>query len=200
MKRAIVARIAGLACAALALGAAVPPAAATADGRPRFGDVQRALNTLAAADEVVGVLGELYVDGKRAGRGSAGSRLLDGEGGTVPSGARYRIGSQTKLMVATVVMQLVGEGRLRVDDTLAGVLPETAEQDLVELADQITVRQLIDHTSGVPNYFESGKIDPLDFTTYVRPADLVRLARGVPRQQEPGEKSSYSTPTTSSSA
>ncbi|MEO3885458.1 serine hydrolase domain-containing protein [Nonomuraea sp. B5E05] len=192
MKRAIVARVAGLACAVLTLGPAVSLAAASAADRPRFGDVQRALSALAGTDEVVGALGELYVDGRRVGRGSAGSRLLDGKGGTVPSSARYRIGSQTKLMVATVVMQLVEEGRLGVDDKLADVLPETAEQDLVELADEITVRQLIDHTSGVPNYFASGKIDPFDFTTYVKPADLVKLARGVAREQEPGEKASYS--------
>lgn len=59
-----------------------------------------------------------------------------------------RVGSITKTFVAVVALQLVAEGRLRLDDpistTLPGVLPYGA---------QVTVRQLLNHTSGVPDYF-----------------------------------------------
>ncbi|MDW6062233.1 serine hydrolase domain-containing protein [Streptomyces sp. FXJ1.4098] len=125
------------------------------------------MESLAKTDGVVGATGESYVDGKRAGRGTAGSRLLDGKGGRVSPDSRYRIGSQTKLMTATVLLQLVQEGKVGLDDKLADVLPEVAQRDLVERADEITVRQLIRHTSGIPDFFASGQFNnPYDFTTY----------------------------------
>ncbi|WP_157244562.1 serine hydrolase domain-containing protein [Nonomuraea typhae] len=179
-------RYAALACAVLLLGAAQPAQAHT---RP---DVQTVAERLAATPGVLGAIAEMYVDGKRAGRGSAGSRLLDGRGGTIPAGARYRIGSQTKGMTATVALQLMKEGRLGLDDKLSAVLPVVAEKDLVERAEEITVRQLIRHTSGVPEWFRPGLVDVFDTTTYYRPADLMKVSRSQPRAQEPGERFSYS--------
>ncbi|MFI6907571.1 serine hydrolase domain-containing protein [Nonomuraea sp. NPDC050394] len=180
---------AGLAGAILALGLAQP---ATARAEPGRGDVRRAIAELADANGVLGAIGELYVDGRRVGRSSAGSRLLGGKGGKIPTDARYRIGSQTKGMTATVILQLVKEGRLGLDDKLADVLPVVAGKDLVERAGEITVRQLIRHTSGVPEWFRPDLVDVFDFTTYYRPADLLKLSRARPRTGEPGEKFSYS--------
>ncbi|MEV0611877.1 serine hydrolase domain-containing protein [Nonomuraea sp. NPDC050404] len=186
MHHSFAARVAGLACAMLTLSAV--PAAADA----RYGDVQEALSELAGSELVVGAIGAVYVDGERIDQGSAGTRLLTG-GGKIPADSRYRVGSQTKQMVATVVLQLIGENKLGVDDKLSEVLPETAERDLVELADQITVRQLLAHTSGIPNYLGgTGTPSPFDFTTYYRPADLVKLSRALEREQEPGQAFSYS--------
>ncbi|WP_433334865.1 serine hydrolase domain-containing protein [Spirillospora sp. CA-294931] len=158
----------------------------------RGGDVQRAMDALANSPEVVGAIGELYVDGERVGRGSAGTRLLDGEGGHIPSSARYRVGSQTKQMTATVLLQLVEEGRLGLDDTLADVLPVVAERDLVERAEEITVRQLIRHTSGIPDFFATRLPDSFDMTTRYRPVDLVKMSRRLPPTGNPGERFSYS--------
>ncbi|WP_201761486.1 MULTISPECIES: serine hydrolase domain-containing protein [unclassified Nonomuraea] len=102
---------------------------------------------------MVGAIGGVYVDGKLAGQDFAASRLLDGKGGTIPASARYRIGSQTKEMVATVLLQLVDEGLLGVDDKLGDLLPELVDKDVVERADEITVRQLLRHTSGIPDWY-----------------------------------------------
>ncbi|WP_431902452.1 serine hydrolase domain-containing protein [Nonomuraea sp. bgisy101] len=181
-------RYAALACAVLMLGTA-QPAHAHALTRP---EVQRVVERLADTQGVLGAIGELYVDGRRVGRGSAGSRLLDGRGGKIPADARYRIGSQTKGMTATVALQLVKEGRLGLDDRLSDVLPVVAEKDLVERADEITVRQLIRHTSGVPEWFRHDLVDIFDTTTYYRPADLLKVSRSQPRSQEPGQRFSYS--------
>jgi D-alanyl-D-alanine carboxypeptidase len=66
----------------------------------------------------------------------------------VAPGASFRIGSVTKTYLATAVLGAVGEGQLSLDDTLArwlpGVLPRLDEG-------AITVRMLLDHTSGVPD-------------------------------------------------
>jgi D-alanyl-D-alanine carboxypeptidase len=70
VNRAMTAGVASLACAMLTLSTAAPAAVATsvrADvNPPRMGDVQQALNTLAKTSGVVGAIGEVYVDGKRA--------------------------------------------------------------------------------------------------------------------------------------
>lgn len=186
-----IARLAGVACTALALTLAIPSGAASASSTPDARTVQRALDELAAKYPwVVGAIGELYVDGRRVSAGSAGSRLLDGQGGKVPVGSRYRIGSQTKQLTATVLLQMVREGRLSLEDRLSDVLPEVA--GLVERSDEITVRQLIRFTSGIPDFFQSGKVDVFDKSTYHRPIDLVAMTRGMPRTGEPGERWYYS--------
>ncbi|MEV6034810.1 serine hydrolase domain-containing protein [Nonomuraea sp. NPDC052116] len=184
-RRAAVARVASVACAALALSVAAPATASISADPVKVGDVQKAMEGLVKTGHVVGAIGEVYVDGKRVGKGSAGSRLLDGKGGAIPSTARYRIGSQTKGMTATVVLQLVKEGRLSLDDKLSEVLPEVADKDLVERADEITVRNLIQLTSGIPDYI-GADVNPLDPTRNYRPTDLLAASRKNPRPVEIG--------------
>jgi D-alanyl-D-alanine carboxypeptidase len=60
---------------------------------------------------------------------------------------RFRIGSLTKTFVATVALQLVGEGRLSLDDTVERWLP-----GLVPDGAAISVRQLLNHTSGLGDF------------------------------------------------
>ncbi|QEV21958.1 class A beta-lactamase-related serine hydrolase [Streptomyces alboniger] len=200
----------GLRKAVLAAGVAMlmvahaGPATATATAVPAQsgGNVQKAMEELARIPGVVGVVGGAYADGKSLGLGSAGSRLLDGEGGRIPANARFRIWSQTKQMVATVVLKLVEKGELGVDDKLGDLLPEVVEKDLVTRADEITVRQMIRHTSGIPDWYAekpnpdgsegAPSFDVFDFTTPYRPLDLVRWSRDRPRTGEPGEKWTYS--------
>ena len=68
-----------------------------------------------------------------------------------PEGA-FRIGSITKMFTATVIIQLAEEGVLTLDDPLALWLPEVAEQ--LPYGDQITLRHLLTHTSGLFNIVE----------------------------------------------
>lgn len=180
----------GLACAALALS--LPASTTAAADQVKLGDVRKAIESVAKTAGVVGAIGEVYVDGKRVGQGTAGSRLLDGKGGRIPPDSRYRIASQTKLMEATIVLQLVGEGKLGLDDKLSDVLPEVTEHDYVAGAENITVQDLIRHTSGIPDFAESGKFDVFDFTTAYKPIDLVKAARTLPQ----GELGKYRYSTT----
>lgn len=179
----------------LVMAPAGPAVAAPA----RVGNVQLAMQELAKAPGVVGAVGAAYVDGRSVGQGSGGSRLLNGAGGSIPANARFRIWSQTKQMVGTVALQLVDEGRLGVDDKLGDLLPVVVRKDLVTRAGDITVRQMLQHTSGIPDWYaapggnpEDPSFDPFDFTTHYRPLDLVKWSRERPRTGEPGEKYSYS--------
>ncbi len=68
-----------------------------------------------------------------------------------PEGA-FRIGSITKMFTAAVIIQLAEDGVLTLDDPLALWLPEVAEQ--LPYGDQITLRHLLTHTSGLFNVVE----------------------------------------------
>lgn len=58
-----------------------------------------------------------------------------------------RIGSVTKTFTATMILQMVGQGALTLDDTLAALLPEHAD---LPNADTISVRHLLTMQSGLP--------------------------------------------------
>ncbi|WP_189336038.1 serine hydrolase domain-containing protein [Actinoplanes ianthinogenes] len=131
--------------------------------------------------------------------GSDGRARLDGDAAP-PENGHHRIGSNTKTFTATVVLRLVAEGRLGLDDPVTDHLPEFG------LDPRITVRMLLQHTSGIFNftgeYFEDGTVVPGiawsgrewvedRFRTY-RPEELVRLALAKPVRFEPGADWSYS--------
>lgn len=187
MKRLTATGVTALVSAMLTLSTAAP--ATAAPDEPETGDVQQVMEELASNPGVVGVIAEAYYDGKRIDRGTAGSQLIDGQGGTIPTESSYRAWSQTKFMTATVLLQLVDEGKLGLDDKLSDVLPGVAEQNLVERADEITVRQLIKHTSGIPDF--AGDVDQFD-TSDISPVDLLEISRSKPREFAPGEKNQYS--------
>ncbi|MFB7666453.1 serine hydrolase domain-containing protein [Kitasatospora sp. NPDC056138] len=131
--------------------------------------------------------------------GSAGVRRL-GESARPPADGRFRIGSTTKTFTATVVLQLVAEGRIGLDSPVDDHLPRFG------LDRRITVRMLLQHTSGLFNhtgeYYDDGTVAPgipwqgqeyvdNQFHTY-RPEELVRLALSKPARFEPGTDWSYS--------
>ncbi|MEV0346511.1 serine hydrolase domain-containing protein [Nonomuraea sp. NPDC050680] len=130
--------------------------------------------------------------------GSAGVRKL-GEAAKPPTDGRFWIGSSTKSFTATLVLQLVAEGRIGLDSPVAGYLPELG------LDRRITVRMMLQHTSGLFNYtgeyYNDGTYVPgipatgkewVDnrFHTY-QPEELVRLALSKPAKFAPGTNWSY---------
>jgi D-alanyl-D-alanine carboxypeptidase len=123
-------------------------------------------------------------------RGSAG--VGDLRTGRAPDArGRIRVASVTKTFVATVVLQLVGEGRLGLDDPVADHLP-----GLLPYAEPITVRQLLSHTSGVPrdiaHWQTLEEVDTKRWEAFT-PPQLVRLATdGQPLLFPPGTGFSYS--------
>jgi D-alanyl-D-alanine carboxypeptidase len=103
---------------------------------------------------------------------------------------RFRIGSITKTFVATVVLQLVGEGKLSLADTVERWVP-----GLVPNGGAITVRQLLNHTSGLFSYDEDREFlaaadrDPLRKWS---PRELVAIATAHEPHFAPGAGWSYS--------
>ncbi|MCD0442145.1 beta-lactamase family protein [Glycomyces sp. A-F 0318] len=123
-----------------------------------------------------------------------------GEDAAPPVDGYFRIGSNTKTFTAALVLRLVEEGAIDLDAPASGYLPR------FDLDPRITVRMLLQHTSGVFNftgeYYEDGTFAPGivwsgrewvedRFRTY-RPEELVELALSKPARFEPGTDWSYS--------
>ncbi|NUR28269.1 MAG: beta-lactamase family protein [Catenulispora sp.] len=108
---------------------------------------------------------------------SDGTRTIADSAGAAPSTNGYfRIGSVTKTFVATVVLQLVDEGRIRLDDPIDRHLP-----GLVPNGDRITVRQLLNHTSHLYDYmsepgYSTNRWRGQDRFRSYRPRDLLKVA------------------------
>jgi D-alanyl-D-alanine carboxypeptidase len=138
------AKIAIVAFAAVVFGLSAGGAGgATPD---RTAELQRELDEIVAAGVPGAVL--LVRDGDRT------VRLVSGYGNLKPRtrmrpGDRFRVGSVTKAFVATVVLQLVRERKLSLGDDVERRLP-----GVVPNGRNITVRQLLNHTSGLFNYTE----------------------------------------------
>ena len=94
--------------------------------------------------------------------------------------SRFRIASITKLFTATVILQLVDEGKLHLSDTLTEMLPERPASDIPH-ADTISLSMLLDHTSGIRNFTDDSAFWQ---EAYER--------RGLDRTWEPGELIGYS--------
>lgn len=139
------------------------------DGRIDGKRLDAALDAVTAAG-MPGVVGRV-TDGAAHWKGSSGVANVYTKRPLRPH-VRFRIGSITKTFVATVVLQHVSEGRLGLDDPVADHLPGVLPDDLAE---SVTVRMLLNHTSGLPDY---------DTVLYRENADIekYRLAFFTPRQ------------------
>ncbi|MEU3370335.1 serine hydrolase domain-containing protein [Streptomyces sp. NPDC006711] len=132
-------------------------------------------------------------------RGRAGGAVLTSGVADVKSHApmradnRFRIGSMTKPFVATVVLQLVGERRVLLDAPVERYLPGVVRGGGND-GRRITVRQLLQHTSGIPDYLDFLKPqDVLDNPlAHYDAHDLVKLALARPRVFDPGAGWQYS--------
>ncbi|WP_030187698.1 serine hydrolase domain-containing protein [Streptomyces sp. NRRL S-813] len=144
---------------------------------------------------VVGVFAEVTSpdtrDSARAGTAKMGTGI------PMPRNGRFRIGSVSKTFTATVVLQLVGEGRMSLEDTVERWLPGVVRGNGND-GSRITVRQLLQHTSGLPEVAqEIPALNSADgyraerFRTYT-PEELVRLAMQHPPNFSPGTDWSYS--------
>jgi len=71
--------------------------------------------------------------------------------------ALFKIGSIHKLYIATAVAKLASDGSLSLDDTLADYLPDL--EGRIEYADQITLRMMVQHRSGIPNFTDATGFD-----------------------------------------
>ncbi|MFJ8852740.1 serine hydrolase domain-containing protein [Streptomyces sp. NPDC102437] len=190
-RRRTVSAAAAMAIGAMTLAAFAPPAsstsvAATTTVTARPDAVQQALNTLVRSDGMPAALASVKDRNGHTRTYTAGVADL-ATGSKVPRDGQVRIGSNTKTFVAVVVLQLVAERRMALDAKVDTYLPGLVRGERID-GRRITVRQLLQHTSGLPNY--SNYLG--DDVRYYAPRELLATALRHPADFAPGTSWKYS--------
>jgi D-alanyl-D-alanine carboxypeptidase len=169
-----------LAAAPLAVAGARPDA-------PTEAELQRAADRLVASSDIPAVITLVEWDGRQsvvaAGVAQVGGRKARPDD-------RFWVGSVTKSFVATLVMQLVAERKLRLDDRVGKVLPGR-----LLAGRRIRLRNLLNHTSGIPDYMRH---EPWVSAVARNPRvaisqrRLVSSVARLPLEFPPGSQASYS--------
>jgi len=187
LSRSVRARYAGVLLAGISLAATLPLKTAQAQAARRAA-LAKAIDSIATA---------FLKDGKGAGLSVAvvkgrdtlalkGYGSADLELGTpTPPRAVYEIGSVTKQFTSTAILMLRDEGKLSLDDDFTKYLPDYPTQ-----GHRITVRQLLNHTSGIKGYTEMPQFGPLMVRDLPKDS-LVALFSKEPFNFDTGEREIY---------
>lgn len=172
-----------LVAAAPCLAAPAVTAPLPADQAKKIGaDVERALHRFGAPGAVVLVLQDGRISYVGAfGLGDPARKLA------VDPDTHFEIGSITKQFTAAAILQLQEAGKLQIDRPLADYLPDAPH------AREVTLRQLLAHTSGLHDYLDlpDDQADRL-VTQPTAYADLVARVAPLPLDFKPGSRWSYS--------
>ncbi|HUQ61390.1 serine hydrolase domain-containing protein [Lentzea sp.] len=151
------------------------------------GVVQQALDQITQSGGALGVQARV-TDGRQRFAARSGKAELDSDR-PVPLDGRFRVGSITKTFVSTVVLQLAGEGKVDLDAPVVRYLPGLVDG-------RITVRQVLQHTSGLFNYTDALPLSPEEFEKirykHWTPQELLAISTAKPLDFEPGTRWNYS--------
>ncbi|MFJ4656786.1 serine hydrolase domain-containing protein [Nocardia sp. NPDC088792] len=152
--------------------------------------LQALLDRLVRDGDVPGAQLVLTHDGRDVRFTSGVADLATGE--PFPDAAQARIASNTKTFVASVVLQLTAEHRIELDAPVARYLPGVVTGPGGD-GDLVTVRNLLQHSSGIPDYLNRMDLDSVEtLTSHHSIGDLIRLGLDQPALFAPGTKFDYS--------
>ncbi|MFI9638773.1 serine hydrolase domain-containing protein [Micromonospora sp. NPDC051925] len=175
----------------LVLPTTPPAVAAPGTTRHDRGGVLQQLLDAEHAAGMPGVFAEVRT-GRRTWQGASGVADVD-TGRPVRPGFQHRVGSITKTFVATALLQLEAEHRVRLDAPIGHYLPDLLPG---ETGRQVTVRMLLNHTSGLGDYPDAilrtvDDFEALRHRTFT-PQELVQIGLSLPATHAPGVAYSYS--------
>ena len=144
--------------------------------------IERLLNTQRSAQQIPGMAVAVIRNGVVVERVTLGVADLQ-TGEPVTAGTAFQLASTTKSFAATAVLLLVDDGRLRLDDRVGGLL-----DGLPPTWRDVTVRQLLSHTSGLPDIARNpGQIDLIAESW----DEALPLIESAPLQFARGERWAY---------
>lgn len=100
---------------------------------------------------------------------------------------KFRIGSVTKQFTATLILQLVEEGKLKLDGKITDYLTDYRK----DTGDRVTIHQLLNHTSGIPSYTSRPDFRTAIMRNPYKVADFVKQLASGDLEFEPGSKFTY---------
>jgi D-alanyl-D-alanine carboxypeptidase len=163
------------------------PAVAAPLGKPTEAKLESALSKAFAKTKAPGVIAGVWVGNK--GWTTVRGSTMKGKQVTPTLADHTRIGSVTKTFTGTVILQLVDEGKLKLDEPIAKWFPTAPE------ASQITIRELGDMSSGINSYTADEAITNRYFThpeTTWNPDELIDGGLALERKFAPGKGFFYS--------
>lgn len=180
-----------------ALLAAVPILTAAQTAQPSATPTGGALDTAAAAkvdSTVTAVMGAAKIPGLTLAIARDGTAIYAHGYGyanvalqmPATTQTHYEIGSITKQFTATAVLQLKESGKLSLDDTVHRWIPEYAR------AKSVTIRELLQQTTGIPNYTEVKHFASIATTKPASFPAILALIAKKPLEFKPGSKFEYS--------
>jgi D-alanyl-D-alanine carboxypeptidase len=145
------------------------------------------------AQGVVGISMAVYQPQTGMWTGSSGKADLHNDV-AMQSCNLLRVGSTVKMVTAVTVLMLLEEGKMGLDDKISDYLQGDVI-DKIENADQATIRQLLNHSSGVYNYIQNLTFQTASLNDLIRewqPEDLLHYAYGQSAYFAPSEDVRYS--------
>ena len=104
---------------------------------------------------------------------------------TMPADAMFEIGSVTKQFTAAAILQLRDEGKLSLEDEITKYFP-----DFPTHGNKVTLRRLLDHTSGIKGITEMREFGPLSVTSWPKDSAIALIKR-YPFEFKTGEAQIY---------
>ncbi|MBM4160324.1 MAG: tetratricopeptide repeat protein [Ignavibacteria bacterium] len=100
---------------------------------------------------------------------------------------KFRLGSITKQFTSMLILQLVDEGKIKVEGKLTDYIPEYPKA----AGDKVTVYHLLTHTSGIPSYTSMPDFNREYARNPYAPTDFIKFFWDLPLEFEPGTKFVY---------
>ena len=100
---------------------------------------------------------------------------------------RFRLGSITKQFTATLILQLVEQGKIKIDGKLSDYLPDYRK----DVGEKVTIHHLLTHTSGIPSYTGLPNFFADVSRNPYKVADFVKKYASGDLEFEPGSKFAY---------
>lgn len=99
---------------------------------------------------------------------------------------KFRLGSITKQFTAALVLQLVEQGKVKLDDPIGKYYAEAPAP-----WEKVTIHYLLSHQSGIPSYTDAPGFFQKEASIARTPAEIIRLTQDKPLEFEPGTKFKY---------
>ena len=99
---------------------------------------------------------------------------------------KFRTGSLTKGFTAVAILQLVENNKLKLNDKLSAYIPDYPS------GDEITIKHLLTHTSGIPNHTEFDDFNKERRVFHYNITETIKTFKNKPLEFNPGKKFSYS--------